>query len=314
MKTLLVTGGAGFIGANYISKLLDKKIYKIINVDLLTYAANIKEAELFKKDSNYLFIKADIADARAMEKIFAKNHIDAVVAFAAESHVDRSISNPRAFLDTNIIGTYVLLEMAKKYKVEKFIQVSTDEVYGSLSMTNEPFTETSPILPNSPYSASKAAGDALAHAYYSTFGVPVCITRCSNNFGVWQHSEKFIPTVVRCAMENKPIPVYGDGLQIRDWLFVLDHCEAINLVLEKGVPGEIYNIGGSNERTNIELVKIILKLLDKPETLISHVTDRLGHDKRYAINSCKIQEQLYWKPRYDFNKALAYTVGWYMFP
>jgi dTDP-glucose 4,6-dehydratase len=308
---ILVTGGAGFIGSNFIKYMLKEyNDYKIINLDKLTYAGNLENLKDVENNPNYTFVKGDIADREVVEKIFSDG-IDYVVNFAAESHVDRSIEDPAIFLKTNILGTQVLLDAAKKYGVKKFLQVSTDEVYGSLGETGY-FTEQTPLSPNSPYSASKASADLLVKAYHHTYGIPVNITRCSNNYGPYQFPEKLIPLMIINALHDKELPVYGDGLNVRDWLYVEDHCRAIDLVLHKGRIGEIYNIGGNNERTNIEIVKIILRELNKPETLIKYVKDRPGHDRRYAIDSSKIQQELGWKPIYDFGEGMQKTIKWYL--
>lgn len=311
MKKLIVTGGAGFIGSNFIKYMLNKyKDYKIINLDLLTYAGNMENLKDIQDNPNYEFIKGDIADKELVERIVSQG-IDYIINFAAESHVDRSIENPECFVRTNIMGTQILLDAAKKYEVKKYVQISTDEVYGSLGVTGL-FSEETSLAPNSPYSASKAAADLLVKAYYKTYKLPINITRCSNNYGPNQFPEKLIPLIITNALEGKDIPVYGDGLQIRDWLHVVDHCSAIDLVLHKGKTGEVYNIGGNNEKTNIEVVKLILKKLNKSETLIKHVKDRLGHDRRYAIDSSKIQNDLGWKTKYNFDKGIAQTINWYI--
>ncbi len=288
MKKILVTGGAGFIGSNFIRYMLNKyEDYKIINLDLLTYAGNLENLKDVEDNPNYEFIKGDIADRGLVNALFEKYNFDYVINFAAESHVDRSIEDPGIFVKTNIMGTQVLLDAAKKYGVEKYLQVSTDEVYGALGPTGM-FTEKTPLAPNSPYSASKASADLLVRAYYKTFGLPVNITRCSNNYGPYQFPEKLIPLMIANALEDKNLPVYGDGLQVRDWLHVKDHCSAIDTVLHKGKIGEVYNVGGNNEKKNIEIVKLILEKLGKPESLIKYVKDRPGHDRRYAIDNTKI--------------------------
>jgi dTDP-glucose 4,6-dehydratase len=308
---LVVTGGAGFIGSNFVRYMLDKHPkYKVINVDELTYAGNLETLRDVENHSNYTFVKGDITDRSKIESIFDQG-IDAVLNFAAESHVDRSITDPDIFVKTNIQGTQVLLDAAKKYKVEKFVQVSTDEVYGTLGETGL-FTEATPLAPNSPYSASKAGADMLVRAYHETFGLPVNITRCSNNYGPYHFPEKLIPLMIINALKDNPLPVYGDGLNVRDWLHVEDHCQAIDLVLHKGKSGEVYNVGGNNERTNIDIVKTILHQLDKPESLIRFVEDRLGHDKRYAIDATKIREELGWLPKYSFEDGIKQTVQWYL--
>lgn len=326
MKNILVTGGAGFIGSNFIKHLISSHSdYKIINVDLLTYAGNLENLEEISNNSRYVFIKADIRDRKMIENVFREHEINVVVNFAAESHVDRSIVDPGIFLSTNIIGTQVLLDTAKgfwkiipddKYSLEyksgvKFIQISTDEVYGALGKEGK-FVETMPLQPNSPYSASKASADLFVRAYHKTFGLPVNITRCSNNYGPFQFPEKLIPLMINNYMQDKELPVYGDGMQIRDWLHVQDHCEAIDCVLHKGIDGEVYNIGGNNEVANIEIVKLIISNLGKNTNLIKFVKDRPGHDRRYAIDSSKIQQELGWKPKITFEKGLKDTIEWYM--
>lgn len=307
---LLVTGGAGFIGCNFIRYLIERHPdWEITNLDKLTYAGNLENLKEVEQHPHYRFIKGDIADRQLVDSLFEEK-FDAVINFAAESHVDRSILDASPFLETNIRGTQVLLEGVRKYKVKKFIQVSTDEVYGSIEKGS--FTELSPIHPSSPYSASKAAADLLCIAYYKTHGTPVIITRCSNNFGPYQFPEKFIPLAITNAIEDKPIPLYGNGLNIRDWIFVLDHCSALELALEKGRYGEIYNIGAGNEMTNLALLQQLLNLLGKPESLIKFVTDRPGHDHRYSLNTSKLRSELGWQPLYPFDKALAITVEWYL--
>ncbi len=311
MKTILVTGGMGFIGSNFIRYMLKKYTeYKIINLDLLTYAGNMENLIDIQDNSNYNFIKGDIVDNRLVDEIVAQG-VNYIINFAAESHVDRSIQDPGIFIKTNIMGTQVLLDAAKKYGVDKYIQVSTDEVYGSLGATGY-FTEATPIAPNSPYSASKASADLLVRAYHETFKLPVNITRCSNNYGAYQFPEKLIPLMIANAYEDKKLPIYGDGLNIRDWLHVEDHCNAIDLVLHKGEIGEVYNIGGNNEKKNIEIVKLILEITNKPEELIRYVKDRPGHDRRYAIDSSKIQQELGWKLKYTFEEGLQETIDWYL--
>ena len=312
MKNILVTGGAGFIGSNFVRYMLNKyQDYKIVNLDLLTYAGNIKSLDDIKDNPNYLFVKGDIADNKLVDKIVSENKIDVIINFAAESHVDRSITNPDIFVKTNVLGTQNLLEVAKKYKIEKFFQISTDEVYGSLGKTGF-FTEKTPLSPNSPYSASKASADLLVMAYHHTFGLNVNITRCSNNYGPYQFPEKLIPLFITNALADKQVPLYGDGLNIRDWLFVEDHCSAIDTVLHKGKNGEIYNVGGNNEKTNKYITDTILKYLGKDNSLIKYVTDRLGHDRRYAIDATKIKEELGWQPKYKFEQAIEKTIEWYL--
>ncbi len=307
-----MTGGAGFIGSNFVRYMLNKhQDYKIVNLDLLTYAGNIKSLDDVKDNPNYLFVKGDIADNKLVDKIVSDNKIDVIINFAAESHVDRSITNPDIFVKTNVLGTQNLLEVAKKYKIEKFFQISTDEVYGSLGKTGF-FTEKTPLSPNSPYSASKASADLLVMAYHHTFGLNVNITRCSNNYGPYQFPEKLIPLFITNALDNKQVPLYGDGLNIRDWLFVEDHCSAIDTVLHKGKNGEIYNVGGNNEKTNKYITDTILKYLGKDSSLIKYVADRLGHDRRYAIDATKIKEELGWEPKYKFEQAIEKTIEWYL--
>lgn len=307
---LLVTGGAGFIGSNFILYMLRKyPQYRIVNVDALTYAANLENVAAVEKDPRYSFVHADIADRDAVGKVF-RQPVDVVVHFAAESHVDRSILEPDRFVRTNVMGTQVLLDAAKAAGVRKFVHVSTDEVYGSLGDTGL-FTETTPLAPNSPYSASKAGSDLLVRAYHETFGLPVNITRCSNNYGPYQFPEKLIPLMIANALEDKPLPLYGDGRNIRDWLHVEDHCSAIDAVIHHGRNGEVYNIGGNNEQTNLEIVRTILKQLNKPESLISFITDRPGHDRRYAIDGSKIRRELGWSPRFSLDAGIRQTIDWY---
>jgi len=308
---LLVTGGAGFIGSNFILYMAGRyPHYEIINVDALTYAGNLENLQSVEGQPNYRFVKADIADRAAMEPLFREG-LDAVLNFAAESHVDRSIMQPDLFVRTNVLGTQTLLDLAKQYNVGKFVQISTDEVYGTLGDTGL-FTEETPLAPNSPYSASKAGADLLVRAYHETFGLNVNITRCSNNYGPYQFPEKLIPLMIRNALEDKPLPVYGDGLNVRDWLYVEDHCSAVDLVLHKGVSGEVYNVGGNNERTNIAVVKTILAELGKPESLIRFVKDRPGHDRRYAIDATKIRRELGWQPKYNYESGIRETIRWYL--
>ncbi|MEC0206307.1 dTDP-glucose 4,6-dehydratase [Paenibacillus lautus] len=308
---LLVTGGAGFIGSNFVLYMMQQyPEYKIINMDALTYAGNLENLKSIETNQNFTFIQADISDKTAVDQIFQQG-IDVVVNFAAESHVDRSILEPEIFVNTNVLGTQVLLDAAKKYGVMKFVQVSTDEVYGSLGETGL-FSETTPLAPNSPYSASKAGGDLLVRAYHETFGLPVNITRCSNNYGPYQFPEKLIPLIISRALNDESLPVYGDGLNIRDWLYVEDHCSAIDLVIHQGEIGEIYNIGGNNERTNLHIVQSILKELGKPESLITYVEDRPGHDRRYGIDPTKITNELGWKPKHNFETGIKETIQWYL--
>ena len=310
-KTILVTGGAGFIGSNFIRHMLREHTgYNIVNLDILTYAGNLENLKDIEASDSYRFIRGDIADEALVDSVFQCG-IDMVVNFAAESHVDRSIEDPGAFVRTNVLGTQVLLEASRKYGVSRYIQVSTDEVYGSLGGSGF-FTESTPLMPNSPYSASKASADMLARAYHKTYGMDVLITRCSNNYGPYQFPEKLIPLMISNAMSGMQLPVYGDGLQIRDWLHVSDHCRAIDEVLHRGRPGEVYNIGGNNEKTNIEIVRLIIESTGADENLIKHVTDRLGHDRRYAIDSSKMKAELGWKPMYEFEYGIRETINWYL--
>lgn len=325
MKTILITGGAGFIGSNFVHYMITHRDVRIVNLDALTYAGNLDNVSDIEDSERYHFVKGDIGDRTLVEQLFKQYDIDIVVNFAAESHVDRSIEQPDLFLTTNILGTQVLLDVAKKnwnlhgedkYSREyksgvKFLQVSTDEVYGALGKTGR-FVESMPLQPNSPYSASKASADLLVRAYHETYGLPVNITRCSNNYGPYQFPEKLIPLMINNCLHDKPLPVYGDGMQIRDWLHVQDHCSAIATVLEKGRDGEIYNIGGNNEKANIEIVKLILAALGKEETLIQHVKDRPGHDRRYAIDNTKITTELGWRPQYTFKQGIEETIRWYL--
>jgi dTDP-glucose 4,6-dehydratase len=306
---ILVTGGCGFIGSNFVRHMLAKYPYNVINLDKLTYAGNPENLQDVEKDNRYTFIKGDIAEKSDLEKVF-ELPIELVVNFAAESHVDRSIIDPDTFIKTNINGTFQLLEIAKKKGVKKFVQISTDEVYGSLGKEGK-FREDTPLAPNSPYSASKTSADVLAMSYYKTYDMPVVITRCSNNYGPYQFPEKLIPLIITNALNDIELPVYGDGMNIRDWIHVKDHCEAIDTVLHKGKEGNVYNIGGDNERTNMEIVRLILKILGKPETLIKYVKDRPGHDRRYAIDGTKIEQELDFKPRINFAQGMEDTVGWY---
>jgi len=311
MKNILVTGGAGFIGSNFVRYMINKYDYKIVNLDLLTYAGNISSLNDVKDKEKYRFVQGDICDSILVDAIVAEECIDVIVNFAAESHVDRSITNPDVFVRTNVLGTQNLLEIAKKYKINKFFQISTDEVYGSLGATGY-FTEDTPLSPNSPYSASKAGADLLVLAYYHTFGLNVNITRCSNNYGPYQFPEKLIPLFITNAMDDKQVPLYGDGLNVRDWLFVEDHCSAIDTVLHNGKSGEIYNIGGNNEKTNKYITDTILDYMKKDSSLIKYVQDRLGHDRRYAIDASKIKKDLGWQPQYNFEEAVVKTIQWYL--
>lgn len=312
-KKVLVTGGAGFIGGNFVQYMVNKyPEYQIYNLDLLTYAGDLTKHQNIEGKENYQFVKVDIADREAIMGLFEKENFDFVTHFAAESHVDRSITEPGIFVQTNVLGTQVLLDAAKEYKVSKFVHVSTDEVYGELDFDPTTFfTEETPLQPNSPYSASKASSDLLVRAYHETFGLPMNITRCSNNYGPYHFPEKLIPLTISRVLNDEKVPVYGDGKNIRDWLHVLDHCAAIDLVMHEGINGEVYNVGGHNERTNLEVVQTIIKTLGKSEDLIEFVTDRLGHDKRYAIDPTKL-EKLGWKPTYTFETGIAQTIQWYL--
>ncbi len=312
MKKILITGGAGFIGSNFINYILGSRDNLfIVNLDKLTYAGNLENLKKIESNKNYLFVKGDINNNELVDFLFKKYSFNYVINFAAESHVDRSILGSEVFYISNVVGTNVLLEASRRYGIEKFIQISTDEVYGSLGSTGL-FTETTPLSPNSPYSSSKAAADLMALSFHHTFGLPIVITRCSNNYGPYQFPEKLIPLMIINALGNKNLPVYGDGLNVRDWVYVIDHNRAVELVLEKGKPGEVYNIGASREMKNIDIVKLILTKLAKPENLIQYVKDRPGHDRRYAIDSSKIQNELGWKPEFDFEKAIDQTIDWYL--
>lgn len=325
-RTILVTGGAGFIGSNFIHYILDEhSSWKIINLDKLTYAGNLENLKDIENNPRYQFIKGDIADRKLISSLL-QGKVDAIINFAAESHVDRSILDASPFIKTNIKGTQVLLEAARTHwlgsktqdlssktqdlRPNIFLQVSTDEVYGS--MEKGKFTEESPLSPNSPYSASKTAADLLCHAYWKTYQLPVVVTRCSNNLGPFQFPEKLIPLAITNALENKPIPIYGDGLNVRDWIYVLDHCRALDFTLQKGKPGEIYNIAANQEKTNLELIHQLLDIMDKPQSLITFVADRPGHDRRYALDITKITQKLGWEPNYSFEQSLTTTVNWYL--
>lgn len=314
MKNILVTGGAGFIGSNFVKYLLQNYDYNIINFDKLTYAGNLENLTDIEKDPRYTFFKGDICDEKNVEKAITDNKVDTIVNFAAESHVDRSILGPKEFIVTNVIGTQVLLEAVRKLGIEKYLQVSTDEVYGSLPEDKPEllFTEKTPITTNSPYSASKASADLLVNAYFHTFKMPVLTTRCSNNYGPYQFPEKLIPLMIAKAVDGQKLPVYGDGKNVRDWLYVEDHCSAITEVLHRGKLGDVYNTGGNNEWYNIDIVKIILKLLGKGEDHITYVKDRPGHDRRYAIDSSKIMKELAWTPKYQFVGGIEKTIKWYV--
>ncbi len=326
MKTVLVTGGAGFIGSNFVKYMLNKyNDYRVINLDLLTYAGNLDNLKDIEDDPNYIFVKGDITDRNLVKRLFEQNTFDYVVNFAAESHVDRSIEDPEIFVKTNIMGTQILVDIAKNSweigkdeqgyptyrKGVKYLQVSTDEVYGALGKTGM-FAENTPLAPNSPYSASKASADMIVRSYAETFKLPINITRCSNNYGPYQYPEKLIPLIISNALKDKVLPVYGDGMQIRDWLHVKDHCSAIDTVLHLGKSGEVYNVGGNNEKANIEIIKLIINILNKSEDLITYVQDRLGHDRRYAIDNTKITTELSWEPSYTFEKGIEKTIEWYI--
>lgn len=311
MAKLLVTGGMGFIGSNFILHMLkEDPSAKIVNLDVLTYAGNPDNLLAVERHPGYRHVLGSICNRDLVERLLSEG-VDAIVHFAAESHVDRSISDPKPFIDTNVVGTQVLLEAARKHGVARFLHISTDEVYGSLGPSGY-FTESSPLMPNSPYSASKAGSDLIARAYSETYGLPVIITRCSNNYGPRQYPEKLIPLSILRALHDQPVPVYGDGLNVRDWLHVEDHCLAIRTVLERGAPGEVYNIGGHNEHTNLEIVGMILRELGKPETLLQFVADRAGHDRRYAIDAGKMSRKLGWRPRHTFAEGLRLTIAWYV--
>lgn len=311
-KKILVTGGAGFIGGNFVQYMVEKyPDYEIFNVDALTYAGDLTKHQAIEKQGNYHFVKADIVDQDVIYSLFEKEKFDYVVHFAAESHVDRSITDPGIFVRTNVLGTQVLLEAARRVGITKFVHISTDEVYGELDFDPTTFfIEETPLQPNSPYSASKASSDLFVRAYHETYGLPINITRCSNNYGPYHFPEKLIPLAISRALNDEKIPVYGDGQNIRDWLHVYDHCVAIDLILHKGVSGEVYNIGGNNERTNLEVVKTIIQSLGKSDGLIEFVEDRLGHDQRYAIDSVKLK-QLGWNPSYTLETGIIQTIQWY---
>ena len=312
MRRILVTGGAGFIGSNFVRMVLSEQPeVLIVNLDKLTYAGNLENLAGFLDHPNHKFVKGDIGDGRLVERIIDEYRIDAIANFAAESHVDRSITGAKVFIETNVTGTLTLLEAARDKKLERFVQVSTDEVYGSLGPEGK-FTEQTPLSPNSPYSASKAAADHLVRAFGHTWGVKYNITRCSNNYGPYQFPEKLIPLMINNALGNRELPVYGDGLYVRDWLYVYDHCTAIWQVLQNAPPGEIYNVGGCNEKANLEVIELILKRLDKPKSLIKHVKDRPGHDRRYAIDASKIISELGWQPSASFEEGINRTIDWYL--
>lgn len=315
MKRVLVTGGAGFIGANFVKYMVDKyPTYEVFNLDALTYAGNLKTCQDVEEKPNYHFIQGDISDRAFIFDLFEKERFEMVVNFAAESHVDRSIIEPDIFLKTNVIGTQVLMDAARRFGVSRFHQVSTDEVYGDLPLDRPEllFTEQTPLQASSPYSASKASADLLVLAYYRTFGLPVTISRCSNNYGPYQFPEKLIPLMIAKALKGESLPIYGDGQNVRDWLHVEDHCRAIDLILHQGRIGEVYNIGGRNERTNLEVVHTILKLLNQSESLITYIKDRPGHDLRYAIDATKLERELGWVPMYTFETGMLQTIEWYL--
>jgi dTDP-glucose 4,6-dehydratase len=312
MRRILVTGGAGFIGANFVRMVLSEHAdCLVVNLDKLTYAGNLENLAGFNDHPNHVFVKGDILDAKLVEQLVADHRIDAIINFAAESHVDRSLVDPGVFIETNVNGTLTLLKIALDKKLERFIQISTDEVYGSLGPTGK-FTEQTPISPNSPYSASKAAADHLVRAFGHSWGLRYNITRCSNNYGEYQFPEKMIPLMINNALNDKALPVYGDGLYVRDWLYVYDHCTAIWKVLTQAQPGEIFNVGGNNEKTNMEVVSLILNRLKKSKDLIRHVTDRPGHDRRYAIDSSRIMNDLGWRPSVTFEVGINKTIDWYL--
>lgn len=310
MTTILVTGGAGFIGSCFVRHMLQKHPdYKIINIDALTYCGNLENLDDVKDNPNYTFVHGNICDRKLIPQLV--ENVDAIVNFAAESHVDNSIKHPEIFVETNVQGTLNLLQAAKEFKIEKYLQVSTDEVYGTLGKTGY-FMETTSLAPNSPYSASKASADMLVRAYHETYGLPTLNTRCSNNYGPYQYPEKLIPFFISQLLKGEKVPVYGDGLNVRDWLYVYDHCSAIDTVLHKGKIGEVYNIGGHNEKTNMEITRLILDAMGKDESSIKYVEDRLGHDRRYAICNDKIQSELGWEPSLTFEEGIKLTIDWYL--
>ena len=312
---ILVTGGAGFIGGNFVHYMVNKYPEdQIVNLDLLTYAGNLETLKPVEDKPNYRFVRGDIADRAFIFDLFEKEKFDVVINFAAESHVDRSIKNPEIFVQTNVLGTTTLMDACNKFGIKRYHQVSTDEVYGDLPLDRPDlyFTEDTPIHTSSPYSSSKASADLFVMAYHRTFGLPVTISRCSNNYGPYQFPEKLIPLMISRALDDKKLPVYGEGLNVRDWLHVYDHCVAIDLIVRNGRVGEVYNVGGHNERTNMEVVKTILNALNKPESLIEHVEDRKGHDRRYAIDPTKLETELGWKPTYTFDSGIPQTIDWYL--
>jgi len=312
MMNILITGGAGFIGSNFVRMVLtEHPDVVVVNLDKLTYAGNLKNLQEYINHKNHKFIKGDICDGELIERIIEDYNINAIINFAAESHVDRSIAAPKIFIETNVTGTLTLLQAVRDKQIDRFIQISTDEVYGALGPEGK-FTETTPLSPNSPYSASKAAADHLVKSFSHTWGLKCNITRCSNNYGPFQFPEKMIPLMINNALNEKDLPVYGDGLYIRDWLYVYDHCTAVWKILTEASPGEVYNIGGCNEKTNLEVIHLILERLDKSESLIKHVKDRPGHDRRYAIDASKIINQLNWKPSVTFDEGINKTIDWYL--
>ena len=313
MKKILITGGAGFIGSNFVHHILAERDYQIVNLDKLTYAGNLENLRDIEDHPNYKFVQGDIADHVFMDGLFAAENFDGVINFAAETHVDRSIADSSPFVKTNILGTHVLLEMARKHDIKKFHQVSTDEVYGDLGdNSSDYFTESTPLAPNCPYAAAKTSGDLLVKSWEETYGLHTIITRCSNNYGPYQFPEKLIPFFLFRAMNNEELPLYGDGKNIRDWLYVLDHCEAILLAFEKSDSGEVWNIGGHNEKTNLEIVDQILGQVGESNSQIKFVEDRKAHDRRYAIDASKLERELGWKPKHTFEQALPKTIEWYL--
>jgi len=312
---LLVTGGCGFIGSHFVRLvLLERPRYRVVNLDLLTYAGNLENLATEKRtceDSAYRFVRGDVSDATVVTRLLEEENVDAIVNVAAETHVDRSLLDSAPFLRTNVEGTRVLLEAASSRRIERFLQVSTDEVYGSLGPLEPPFTEENPLKSNSPYAASKAAADLLVRAYYHSYGVQGLVTRCSNNYGSYQFPEKFLPLIITNALDDRPLPLYGDGQQIRDWIHVEDHARALLNVLEEGRAGEIYNISANQEKTNLEMAKWVLRLLEKPQNLICHVKDRPGHDRRYALNASKLRDELGWRPMIDLESGLRAAIAWY---
>ncbi|WP_313489590.1 dTDP-glucose 4,6-dehydratase [Exiguobacterium sp.] len=309
---IIVTGGAGFIGSNFVRHMLHTyPTYKIINLDLLTYAGNKDSLADVMDNPNHIFVEGNITDRQLLDRLIQEHNVDGIINFAAESHVDRSILNPEVFVETNIQGTLALLDAARKHNLKKYVQVSTDEVYGSLGAEGY-FTEDTPLAPNSPYSASKAGADMLVRSYFETYGMDVNITRCSNNYGPFHFPEKLIPLMITNAMDQKELPIYGDGENIRDWLHVTDHCAAIDLVFHNGKSGEVYNVGGHNERTNNQIVDLIVERLNVSSDLVKYVEDRLGHDRRYAIDPAKLETELGWKPKYTFDTGIIETIDWYL--